>query len=552
MNQKKPVSGFFMAGYFFAILFILILITGLPLALHAEWKKGKEAKAAAEAEMAKTLERRGGVEEHVEVVDGNASGEKDDLTLWKVTFYSYDSQGRCTAMDRYDSEGELYSYEHYIYDQYGNRILEQSESPGLSWETYREVRYTYDEENRLTLKQYYDGDVLSSEHFYRYMPDGNTYLVSQYYDEKGEKGSWYTKVFNENDDPVSEYKYDKEGRVVNCMMYRYDEEGRQIYYICYNKGDETTKPLREVITEYGEDQVVRLSYEPLGHLNSVHYVIADEHTKTEMYYLAGYSGGSGGDDIYILGQEEPKWNRELKFWEGLWQTCNGDDMISSLNCSYDRIHSYTACWYEAGNKVRELECSVDGGICITTMNRYVYNGDGTLAERYEYGYSGESLEEELQDGTRIRMEYDGSKLMRLLCTGAEGNVLREITFDTDVGRGGNIEEWYEPLKEQMWAETLIPTEDGIVPADQAGREDDAAGEEQEEDPDRGEFEDEISLPCYYVVEKGDSLWKIAGRIYGDPYQFVIIYRANKAVIGPDWNFIPAGMVLYLPEPDAPI
>lgn len=240
MNQKKPVSGFFIVGYIFVIILATCLIIGPPFLLHAEWQKGKDAKAAAEAE-------------RIEVVDDSALSEKDDSALWKVTNYSYDSQGRCIAKDRYDLDGKLFSYQHYTYDQHGNRILERSESPGLSWETRKEIHYTYDEENRLTLKQYYDGDMLSSEHFYRYMSDGNTYLISQYYDEKGEKGSWYTKVLNENDDPLSEYHYDAEGQVKNCYKYRYDEEGRQIYYICYNKGDETTEPLREVITEYGED-----------------------------------------------------------------------------------------------------------------------------------------------------------------------------------------------------------------------------------------------------------------------------------------------------------
>ena len=52
-----------------------------------------------------------------------------------------------------------------------------------------------------------------------------------------------------------------------------------------------------------------------------------------------------------------------------------------------------------------------------------------------------------------------------------------------------------------------------------------------------------------MVQRGDSLWTIAERFYGDPYQFVIIYRANKTAIGPDWNFIPTGMLLLLPEPD---
>lgn len=548
MNQKKPGRDYLATvGCLIIFVMTIMAIIVLPV-LSMERQKRKEAEAAG-TERAKKLERRDGVAEHIDVVDNSALGEKENFKLWNVTYYSYDSQGRRTAIDRYDSDGELFKYEHYIYDRQGNRILEKSESPGLSWETYKEVQLTYDEENRLTLEQNYDGDVLSSEYYLRYMPDGSTSSVVQNYDKDGQKGYWSTTVFNENDDPVSEYHYNKEGQVTSCNMYRYDEEGRQIYYICYNKGDETTTPLREVITEYGEEQTVRFSYEPLGHLNSVHYVRVDGNTKTEMYYLAGYSGGSGGDEIYILGQEEPKWNRELKFWEGLWQTYNGEDKISGLNCSYDRLKSYSVCWYEEGNKVRELECSVDGGICITTMRRYVYNEDDTLAERYEYGFSGESLEEELQDGTRIRLEYNGSKLVRLFCSDSEENVLREITFDAE--NGNRIKEWYEPLKEQMWAETLLPTEDGIVPADQADREDHAIPEEQEEGPDQGKFGDEISLPCYYEVEKGDSLWKIAGRVYGDPYQFVRIYRANKAVIGPDWNFIPEGMMLWLPESDTP-
>lgn len=541
MNQKEPVRASFIVGCFIILVLAIFAMTGLPFSLLENWQEGKRAEAAAETEAAKDMERQDGAAEHIELADNSALSENGDLKLWNVTFYSYDSGGRNTAIDKYDSDGELFSYKHYTYDRQGNCIREQSESPGLSWETYKEVRLTYDEENRLILEQNYDGEVLGSEYYLQYMPDGTSFSMVQNYDADGQKGSWYTTAFNENDDPVLEYHYNAEGQVTRCGKYRYDEEGRQVYYIYYNKGDETTRPLREVITEYGEEQTVRLSYEPLGHLNSAHYVSAGEGTKTEMYYLAGYSGESGGDEIYILGQEEPRWNRELKFWEGLWQTYNGEDKISSLNCSYDRIHSYSACWFEEGKKVRELECSVDGGICITTMNRYVYNGDGTLSECYEYGFSGEILEEELQDGTRIRLEYAGSKLKRLLCTDIAGSILREITFDTEVGRSGNIKEWYEPLREQLWAETLIPTEDGIAPADGIA----TADQNDVEKP------EEIRVPCYYAVEKGDSLWKIAERIYGDPYQFVKIYGANKAVIGPDWNFIPAGMILYLPDPDTP-
>lgn len=440
MDQKemKEVEGLFRRPLKIMLGLVVAVMAAMFLYLFLEWSR---LESAGQAEKGKEQERRGGTADHIELADDHAE-EQNGLTLWYVTYYSYDSQGRLTAMDKYDSEGNLYKYEHYACDGQGNRILEQSETPGVSWETYEEVRLTYDEENRLILEQNYDSDVLSCETYLRYLPDGSISSMVQYYSEDGQKGFWYTTVFNENGDPVSEYHYDREDQVTSCSLYRYDGKGRQIYYIYYNKGDETTKPLREVFTEYGEDQTARYSYEPLGHLNSAHYARRDDKTRTELYYLAGYSGGSGGDDIYILGQEELKWNEELKFHEGIWQTYDGENRISSLNCAFDRIHSYTACWYDGGNKVRELECSVDGGICITTVKRYAYHENGTLAECREYGFSGECLEEELQDGTLVRLEYDGGMLVRLCCTDPEENVLREILFEKEAGRGGWIREWH--------------------------------------------------------------------------------------------------------------
>lgn len=578
MKQKKPGKAILRAaGCFVVVMLGIMAVSATMMFLFFAQERKKQA-SAEQAEEQKEQERRGSAADHMELTESLIPEEPEGFKLRYVTYYSYDDQGRCTAMEKYEPEGKLVYGNYHTYDGQGNLILEQSEIAYMGKPDYEESRYTYDGENRLTLEQSYDNDVLICEYYYRYAADGSVYRILQYYDNKGQKEGWLADVLNENGDPVSEYHYNEEDQVQSCKLYRYDEEGRQIYYICYNKGDETTRPLREVFTEYGENQSVRISYEPLGHLNSAHYVTTDENSKTEMYYLAGYSGGSGGDDIRILGQEEPKWNRELKFWEGNWRTYDGENMLSRLHCSYDTIYTYAAYWYEEGNKIRELW--YDRG--FTKMLRYVYNADDTLAKCYEYELRLEKseaelpdgvpvyLEEELQDGTRIRLEYkDNVTLQRLLCTNAEGTVLREITFETEAGNRGRIDEWYEPLKEQLWAEALIPTEDGIAPADrttEAGKEEgenqtgQMAGEEQEgslgqgdsgedAEEDREEFGDEISFPCYYVVQRGDSLWTIAERIYGDPYQFVIIYRANKTAIGPDWNFVPTGMLLLLPEPD---
>jgi nucleoid-associated protein YgaU len=53
-------------------------------------------------------------------------------------------------------------------------------------------------------------------------------------------------------------------------------------------------------------------------------------------------------------------------------------------------------------------------------------------------------------------------------------------------------------------------------------------------------------PTKYVVRRGDSLWKIAGKVYGNPLKWPRIYRANKAKIK-NPNKIYINEVLVIPE-----
>lgn len=56
---------------------------------------------------------------------------------------------------------------------------------------------------------------------------------------------------------------------------------------------------------------------------------------------------------------------------------------------------------------------------------------------------------------------------------------------------------------------------------------------------------------YYTVKLGDFISTIADQAYGDPSQWLVIYNANKQVIGLDANNIYPGQVLFIPALQTP-
>lgn len=55
------------------------------------------------------------------------------------------------------------------------------------------------------------------------------------------------------------------------------------------------------------------------------------------------------------------------------------------------------------------------------------------------------------------------------------------------------------------------------------------------------------LPLTYTVKKGDCLWNIAKRYYGDATQWRKIYNKNKGVVGKNPNLIYPGQKLVIPK-----
>ena len=53
-------------------------------------------------------------------------------------------------------------------------------------------------------------------------------------------------------------------------------------------------------------------------------------------------------------------------------------------------------------------------------------------------------------------------------------------------------------------------------------------------------------PVKYVVRSGDSLSRIARNIYGDSSKWLVIYNANRRVIGPNYDKLEVGMELEMP------
>ena len=56
-----------------------------------------------------------------------------------------------------------------------------------------------------------------------------------------------------------------------------------------------------------------------------------------------------------------------------------------------------------------------------------------------------------------------------------------------------------------------------------------------------------SKPTLYTVQEGDTLSAIAKKFYNDGAKYMLIYEANKKLIGDDPSLIQVGQELKIPR-----
>lgn len=137
-----------------------------------------------------------------------------------------------------------------------------------------------------------------------------------------------------------------------------------------------------------------------------------------------------------------------------------------------------------------------------------------------------------------------TKPVRLIITETIVNILANVSAHDSTFKGGEPGDVYYDLTCRAWRETKVRKIDATAPSKPGGNA--AASKASNASSQTRSRADVKPVEKTYVVQPGDSLYKISKLKYGDGAKFSAIHAANKKLIGADPSKIKPGMKLVMP------
>ena len=125
----------------------------------------------------------------------------------------------------------------------------------------------------------------------------------------------------------------------------------------------------------------------------------------------------------------------------------------------------------------------------------------------------------------------------------KGLFAKAIEFLTDREEKEELNQAEKKFKE--YKDLLVKTKDERAIADTKQKRD--ALLKRKEDILHRQEARKIPTTKKHVVVAGDTLTGLAKKYYGDAKMYMVLYEANKGIIGDDPNMIKVGMELVVPE-----
>ena len=230
--------------------------------------------------------------------------------------------------------------------------------------------------------------------------------------------------------------------------------------------------------------------------------------------LGTVTSDANGESVFVPSSPLPPGNRQLSL-----KSIDADGNVLAS----DQVVMIVVPEPDSGDEILAVATSNDGSTASQVLQKP--SGDSTLALAIE------------------AVDYDEDGEFRMSGTASPGTLVNVYLDNTYIGtaQADKNGRW------QLIPETRVKTGIYKLRADQVD--------------DQGNVLERVSMPFMrdelkpnidpsdtYVVQTGNSLWRIAKRTYGDGIEFTLIYEANVEQIG-DPDLIFPGQIFALPKTD---